>query len=747
MIKRCARNLIETSYEVADECKNATLFGIGNGYFGIRGSFEEFGDVYVQGSYVRGVFDRIVEIPLALSENSYMKRYYFDGEKLKEFEYEDSCINIGDFTALRLSVDGHALLPWTSRIKKWRRFIDYSDGSLVREVIYVDEKGNETSCLFRKTACFHANHFFIQSVDVRRLNHHLPLTLETGFDSLVKTNGQKKMVVVSSTQERVQSSFALSFGDKYRMEGRLAYRNECQGGHYVSSGVREGFFSDVFVADQDEIHLEKRVYFEATPDPDYGEKDLSEIFPDYATLSSLSKKDFRTNFSALDVKIENPEIDAYTRYANYQTFIGVDRFDSVHSLSAKNLTSEKYNQFVWWDCEIYQFPALLTSLPQAARSVLLYRLHRLDEAKKLAAAAGYAGAKFPFCSSVKGDENVWIYAKHPFLQIHINGDIAFALLEYYDATLDSSLLLQERGFEAVFAILDYFRSRASKIGDSYQLLNVTGTDEHHPGVNNDAYTNYEVAAVIDRALPLAERLGYPLDESKRQGYEDFRKHLDLPVPKNGVVPQFDGYFALRKNLPIEGEANPGFQMAKSGLYHLSQVIKQPDVLLLPTYLNLPLPGSYRKSWRLYENRCEASSSLTYPAHALAAIDNGDLAKFNSNFLLSLQMDFIDLYHGAYQGLHAGALAGGRYLIARGLAGFVPRESYLEAKPHFDPLFGSCAFLYRYQNALIRVQLGDKGMTLTSDHPVTVKVGSRCLKLAKGRSLTLKPSKLFQEEKQ
>jgi len=135
MIKRIGRNLVETSYEVADEAKNASLFGIGNGYFGIRGSFEEFGDVLVQGTYVRGLFDQVAEIPLTLSENLYMKRYYFDEEKLKEFEKEDCCINIGDFTAVRFYLGEKPIRPWTMKIISWRRYIDYRDGSLIRRVV------------------------------------------------------------------------------------------------------------------------------------------------------------------------------------------------------------------------------------------------------------------------------------------------------------------------------------------------------------------------------------------------------------------------------------------------------------------------------------------------------------------------------------------------------------------------------------------------------------------------------------
>ena len=71
MLKIQNKLLKEVSYDIKDEAKLASIFGIGNGYFGLRGSLEEFGDVFVQGLYIRGVFDSIVEIPLTFADNIY----------------------------------------------------------------------------------------------------------------------------------------------------------------------------------------------------------------------------------------------------------------------------------------------------------------------------------------------------------------------------------------------------------------------------------------------------------------------------------------------------------------------------------------------------------------------------------------------------------------------------------------------------------------------------------------------------
>ena len=48
-------------------------------------------------------------------------------------------------------------------------------------------------------------------------------------------------------------------------------------------------------------------------------------------------------------------------------------------------------------------------------------------------------------------------------------------------------------------------------GDRYEIREVTGTDEHHPYVDNDAYTNYCVKFAFDRFLALCKELSYEVE--------------------------------------------------------------------------------------------------------------------------------------------------------------------------------------------------------------------------------------------
>lgn len=712
--------LLENKYEIQNEAKHASLFGIGNGYFGIRGSLEEFGDVFVQGTYIRGVFDQIVEIPQTFSDNEYMKNYYFDSQKLKEFEFEDSCINICDFTTIRFYVGDKLFVPWMGKVLKWKRYIDYQDGALKRTVLWDDGLGNVTEFTFERCCSFANNHLFYQKATARRINHKLPITIHSGVDTLVKTNGQHKSKVTYAFNENQTQKLKFYFGDKYKMEASLVAKTSFKNVKEVTSIEKDNVYFSEAKACEDFVEVRKIVYMNASCD--YKEKvDLLAISEegiqnlDYESIKREHLKSYKYYMSLIDIKLDNDaSLDGYLRYANYQTLIGIDRYDSVHSLSAKNLTAEKYNQFVWWDAEILQMPVFFATMPKAAKSALMYRYRTLNKARENAKNNGYEGAQFAFCSSVLGDENVWIYARHPFLQIHITADVGYGIINYYRHTLDQEFLMNY-GMEMLGEICKYFVSRMTYLDHKYQILNVTGTDEHHPYINNNAYTNYEVHFVIKKTLEYAKNIGYKFENTFESKLEDIVQKMYLPQESSGLIPQFDGYLNLKPYLPLVGNgAAKGFQMKQSGLYHLSQVIKQPDVMNLYAYLNIDLEGNYRKNWRLYEKRCESSSSLTYPVHAICAVDNNEYDKFKKYLLEAIKIDIDDLHNCAYQGVHAGCIAGGWYSIYRGLCGFKAYEDYLSVHPHFVHGMDKLKFNFFYHDIKVKVQIdGDKLMLISN----------------------------------
>jgi len=729
MLKIQNRVLKEVSYDLKDSAKLASVFGIGNGYFGLRGSLEELGEVFIQGLYIRGVFDQIVEIPLTFCDNLYMKRYYFDDQKLKEFELEDSCINICDPIHCRFYVNGKLFLPWEGEVKKWNRFINFKTGGLVRTVTWDDGNGNLTKFSFERYCSFANNHLIIQEASVEKVNHDLPVKIEMGIDTLVKTNGQHKSKITKVENRQNEVHLEFHCGPKYNHCVSLDSHNEVEGVRVLKEKEKDGVYFTDYTVKGKKATVRKVVSIYANVDPvdNYvkASKEDSKISYEQALDDHL--RAYSDAFNRIDIKLEGNEeaekADALIRYANYQTLIGFDRYDSVHSLSAKNLTAEKYNQFVWWDAEIFQLPIVVASFPEAAKHCLEYRYRCLEEGKKIAKKDGYDGCKFAFCSSVKGDENVWIYARHPFLQIHIASDVAYGCYNYYRQTLDKEFMLS-KGMEMMVEVCKYFASRVTKKGNELHLLNVTGTDEHHPYVNNDAYTNFEVAFIAKETLKLAKKLGYEIKDEVKKSITNLTKNIYLPKPnEKGVLPQFDGYFDLKTYLPLDGNGNgTGFQMKASGLYHLSQIIKQPDVLNLYTYLDVDMPQDiYKANYLYYTKMCEASSSLTYPVHTICAIDFHNNQRFMEDLFNSIEIDIKDIHHCAYQGVHAGCLAGGWYSIYRGVLGIRARLDGIYLDPKFDSPFSNVEMNFMFQGESYHIALDRKKVVVTSNSKKPVNI--------------------------
>ena len=727
---------LQDEYIISDEMKDSAIFGIGNGYFGVRGSFDEFGDVFVQGTYVRGVFDSIIEIPLTVSDNSYMKKYYFDEEKLKEFEREDSCINIGDITAMRISIGGKQFRMWDYAIKSFARYLDFDNGGLAREVVVEDEEGNQTKLSFFRVCSFDNDHVFLQSLKIEKLNHDLPIDVYSGVDLLCKTNGQHKIEDIRLSTLDGKSCAHAKFGGKYKMHGYYAYHNETQGfSRFEGTSPCLGSFEAYHLQGRNG-EIRKCLSFRANIDGKCSRRHcLSDIRSGYEGLYRRHLAKYRPCFRRVDVEIKgNDELDTLLRYASYQTLIGFNRHDAVHSLSAKNLTAEKYNQFVWWDCEIYQLPFFLLSFPKECLNIMEYRYARLPAARENAAKSGYKGAKFAFCSSVEGDEQVWIYAKHPFLQIHINGDVAYGALNYYRHTLDSEFMLS-KGLPMIEEIIEYFISRSAFEDGQYHLKCVTGTDEHHDYVDDDAYTNLTLHFVLIEFIRLSEKLGYKLARLDMQRLNEFASKLYLPDFQNGILPQFKGYLDLSEELIVEGKSDSkasSFQMRQSGLYHLSQVIKQPDVLLLYSYLNIDLKEHYAENYAYYLKRCEASSSLTYCVHALSAIDNGDEKTFGENLFASLKVDIDDVQGNAAQGVHAGSLASGYYLFVRGLLGARVNEDCLDLAPKKVGLLEGFKLRFYFHGESLEVNYRGKRISIRAKKPFPYRLNGsetgECAKL-------------------
>jgi trehalose/maltose hydrolase-like predicted phosphorylase len=148
-----------------------------------------------------------------------------------------------------------------------------------------------------------------------------------------------------------------------------------------------------------------------------------------------------------------------------------------------------YNGHVFWDTELWMYPALLVMQPRMARSMMEYRFQRLEAAKRNAFSKGYRGAMFPWESAATGVEETPVWALSGPFEHHITGCVAIAAWNYYCVTQDTAWL-RDRGWPILQATADFWASRVERNGPGhYDIRNVVAADEWAENVDNNAFTN------------------------------------------------------------------------------------------------------------------------------------------------------------------------------------------------------------------------------------------------------------------
>lgn len=735
MLKAETKRFVEESYIIEDEAKNASLFTTGNGYIGVRGSFEEYGSVRIQGAYIRGVIDELVDVVEPFADNEYMKKYYFDEDKLKEFEYTERVVNNLDFLLVRVSINGEVFYPWEGKLLSWERYIDMTDASLTRRVRWENEKGEITDFEFKRFSSFACDHIYCIRVKIKPVNHNGKISIMSGIDTRVRTGGQRLTTLIADKAWENKTFAHVNMGKKYNFETGITTVSRLIGADVEWCGKKENkelfSFCEFDSREGAEYVLEKTIYIASSREAEVSKPVIADKSFDEYYEAHLAE--YKKHYDMTNMEIEGDELaDTGIRLANYHSMISAERNDSVHSMAAKGLTGEYYNDFVWWDCEVYQLPIMIHTCPVAAKMAIMYRHHILEQAKKNAKQAGLCGAKYAFNSSVTGDEQVHAYFRHPFMQDHINADVAWGIINYVTVTGDKEFL-KDYGMEILIELCEYWKSRVTLVNGRYEIKRVTGTDEHHPYVDNDAYTNYIVKYVITKTTEYAKELGIDKD------YSELAEKLYLPMAERGLIPQFDGYFGLSRTLEeAGGSAAKRQQMKASGLYHKSQVIKQPDVMLIFSYLNMkPEEADYALNWDYYEQMCESSSSLSYAPHAICAADNGRMLSAYNYLLKTTFIDLEDIHGCTWQGVHSGCLAGSWYAVFRGIAGIVCRDEFLEINPHVIPWWNRLSFNFMYKGSKINISMSKESYTITPDAEVKVVFNGKEINISAGCAHTEK----------
>ena len=262
----------------------------------------------------------------------------------------------------------------------------------------------------------------------------------------------------------------------------------------------------------------------------------------------------------------------------------------------------------------------------------------------------------------------------------------------------------------------------------YELLDVTGPDEYHERVNNNAFTNRMAKFALDRALAVLGLLKADAPqaygaleakirfESEMAGWRDLsaRLYIPQPDPVSGVIPQFDGYAGLEEVTLAEIKTrvlHPNeYFGGGNGLAAHTQILKQADVVLMLNLFRDDYSQAVKQAnWEHYQPRTEHGSSLSACAYAMVAAEIGKPDWAYDFFLKTATVDLTGkskqflgtLYIG---GTHPAANGGAWLAAIFGFAGLRIDESGLSLKPSLPSRWRSMEFAIAWRGQRYEVRV-------------------------------------------
>jgi len=300
-----------------------------------------------------------------------------------------------------------------------------------------------------------------------------------------------------------------------------------------------------------------------------------------------------------DIQISGDEQSQQDVHSMLYHLYSFTREGTSFSLSPMGLSGLGYNGHVFWDADLWMFPALLVLHPEMAKSMIEYRYERLDAARKNAFAHGYQGAMFPWESAASGVEETPVWALSGPFEHHITACVGLAAWNYYCVTQDKDWL-REKGWPILSATADFWASRVERNGPGqFEIRNVVAADEWAENVDNNAFTNGAAKVLLQHATEAAGILGIKADPDW------------MLVSENIPILQFDGV------------------TREHGSYH-GEGIKQADVNLLAYPLKLITDqAQIKKDLVYYQSRVpnRGTPAMTQAVFALlyARLGQGDTA--------------------------------------------------------------------------------------------------------------------------
>jgi kojibiose phosphorylase len=694
--------LIEKQFDPNQSHSRETIFTIGNGYLGTRGSFEEGYPRSLPATLIHGVYD---DVPVVYTELA----------------------NCPDWLPLVIIINGDRFRLDQGKILQYHRQLDLRQGVLSRSLRWLSPDGNLIDIHFERFASLADEHILGQRCLLTPLNFQGVIEVQASINGYPENQGfnhweeidQGKINQCIWLHSRTRNSrIEIGMAAKMMISGTEAALQVNTAPGYPTLNAT------FLITNEQTVTIEKIVTVFTSRDvekPVFAAQTKLFQLSKYTTLLDANKQAWRQVWQDSDILIEGDSTAAFAiRYNLFQLLIAAPRDDQKVSIPAKTLSGFGYHGHIFWDTEIFILPFFTFTQPKLARNLLNYRYHTLEGARRKALHSGYQGAMFPWESADTGDEvtprwslrsdfygeDVRIWCRDR--EIHNSADIAYAVWYYWQVTGDDEWM-RDYGAEIILDTAIFWGSRVefNSADERYEIRGVIGADEYHELVHNNAFTNRMVQWHLEKAIIVDDWLEHNFSESAialesklqltvqmRLHWQDIIHKIWLPDdPETHLIEQFAGFFQLEDINLADYEPRKSSMQDILGVEGANkhQILKQPDVLMLLYLMRKSAEFPYSKqalqiNWDYYAPRTDITygSSLGPAIHAILAADLGKTDIAYQRFMQAAMVDLTDGRGNTNQGIH-GASAGGVWqAVVFGFGGIQLAANGPVAHPHLPP---------------------------------------------------------------
>ncbi|MFU8793432.1 MAG: glycoside hydrolase family 65 protein [Acholeplasmataceae bacterium] len=704
------------------------IFSIGNGTIGTRGHFiEGYGQNDLPYTFINGFYDTY---PYRYEENSPMFP-----------QYGQNIVNIPDASLTRIMLDDELINLTHATLVGLERTYDLRQGTTKRIAQYVTPKGVQLELTEEKIVSHFHDEVIATRVTLVSPNFEGEIQLKSyiTLPPLKHTERIDPRLGHSLKQLKIESlKVAPSYGilkaqtmyselDVYTLVTHdLPFDYQTQDEGIFATYAKAYQKNEVFQFTKYQMHIHTETEEKALAIL-LNRVEAKKTFDDYLALEKTYCDDY---FCKSYIYLSDEELNLTLNYNMVQLNQsgGEKRYQHI---PAKGLSGEGYEGHYFWDTEIYMLPFFIFTQPNRAKNILLYRYKHLNQARSEAKRlGGHRGAKIPW-RTINGEESSPYYPAGS-AQIHINSDIAYAIMQYYYQTNDLDFMI-EYGFEMLLETALFIYDYGHFKDGQFHLDTVTGPDEYTALVNDNYYTNtmakYHFESIYAFGMTHAKRVSniyrkLNIEPDILESFKNAADQMTILIDDQMMIAKQDQSFMQKKVLDLKKLSKDQFPLMLN--FHplfifKHQVLKQADALLSMVLLHEDNQTLLKNTFDYYLPKTTHDSSLSKCVYGLLAYQLGDDDLGYKYFREMCDLDLKDLRNHTRYGLHVANIGGTYLMLIRGLFGVRLSKDALHIAPVKQKEIREIETHIVYRNQSLILKVSDDTLTIIVDQEISVHI--------------------------